>query len=74
VCAKGAANGPQTTLQGKEGHLIIVMNDWEQLQTNAMLLKLVKALLVFLELDLQSHEKAVWKNGPCYLRLFCYGI
>jgi len=28
-CAKGAVGGLQTTLQGKAGHLITVMDDWE---------------------------------------------
>jgi len=27
--AKGAINGLQITLQGKAGHLITVINDWE---------------------------------------------
>jgi len=30
---------PKTTLQGKAGHLITAMDDWEQLHTNATLLK-----------------------------------
>jgi len=36
--AKEAFSGPQTTLQGKEGRLITVMDDWGQLHTNATLL------------------------------------
>jgi len=40
--AKGAVNGPQTTLQGKAGHLIAVMDNWEQFHTNATLLKPTK--------------------------------
>jgi len=41
LCAKEAGD-PQTILQGKAGHLITVMDDWEQLNTNATLLKLAK--------------------------------
>jgi len=37
LCAKGAVSDSQTTLQGKEGRLITVMEDWEQLLTNATL-------------------------------------
>jgi len=40
--AKGAVNDLQTTLQGKAGHLITVMDDWEQFHTNATLLKSTK--------------------------------
>jgi len=29
LCAEGAINGPQTILQGKAGHLITVMDEWE---------------------------------------------
>jgi len=65
-CAKGAINGLQTTLQGKAGCPITVMDDWEQFHTNATLLKpanhchsLIRAL--------QGHEKAVWKSRPGYL-------
>jgi len=32
---KEAVSGPQTTLQGEVGHLITVMDDWEQFHTNA---------------------------------------
>jgi len=42
LCAKRAANGSQTTLKAKEGHLMTVMDDWEQLHTNATLLKPAK--------------------------------
>jgi len=42
LCAKEAVNGPQTTLQGKAGHSITVMDDWEQIHTNATLLKPAK--------------------------------
>jgi len=40
--AKGAINGLQTTLQGKAGCLITVMDNWEQFHTNATLLKPAK--------------------------------
>jgi len=40
--AKGAVNGLHTTLQGKAGLLITVMDDWEQSHTNATLLKPAK--------------------------------
>jgi len=39
LCAKEAIRGSQTTLQGKAGCLITVIDDWEQLHTNATLLK-----------------------------------
>jgi len=41
-CTKGAVNGLQTTLQGKVGLPITVMDNWEQPYTNATLLKPTK--------------------------------
>jgi len=41
-CAKGAVNDLQTTLQGKAGHPITVMDDWEQSHTKATLSKPAK--------------------------------
>jgi len=42
-CVSGELlHGPQTTLQGKAGCLIAVMNDWEQLHSNTTLLKPIK--------------------------------
>jgi len=49
-CAKGATNGLQTTLQGKAGLLITVMDDWEQPHTNATLIKPAKHCYSVLEL------------------------
>jgi len=46
-CAKGTANGFQTTLQGKAGCPITVMDDWEQFHTNANLLKPTKHLSIY---------------------------
>jgi len=57
-CAKGAANGLQTTLQGKAGRPIMVMHDWEQFHTNATLLKPAKHCHSLIR-ALQGHEKAV---------------
>jgi len=66
-CAKVAIHGPQTTLQGKAGHLVIVMaDDWEQLHTNATLLKPAKHCHSLFR-ALRGHEKAVWINRPGYL-------
>jgi len=48
-CNKRAVNGLQTTLQGKAGLPITVMDDWEQPHTNATLLKPAKHFTVFLE-------------------------
>jgi len=41
-CAKGAINCHQTTLQGKVGHPITVMDDWERFHTDATLLEPTK--------------------------------
>jgi len=57
-CAKGAINGLQTTLQGKAGRLITVMDNWEQPHTNATLLKPAKHCYSVFR-ALQGHEKAV---------------
>jgi len=65
-CAKGAINGLQTTLQGKAGHLITVMDDWEQFHTNATLLKPAKYCHSLIR-ALQSHEKDIWKRRLGYL-------
>jgi len=42
LCIKEAVNGRQTTLQGKAGRLITVMDNWVQLHTIATLLKPAK--------------------------------
>jgi len=68
LCAKGAVNGPQTTLQSKAGHLITVIDDWVQYHTNAILLKHTKHCHSLFRV-LQSHEKAIWKSRPDYLWL-----
>jgi len=65
-CAKGAVNGLQTTLQGKAGCLITIMDDWEQFHTNATLLKPTKHCHSLIR-ALQGHEKAVWKSRLGYL-------
>jgi len=65
-CAEGAVNGLQTTLQGKAGRLIMVIDDWEQFHINATLLKLAKHCHSLIR-ALQGHEKAVWKSRPGYL-------
>jgi len=54
------------TLQGKAGHLITVMNDWEQFHTNAILLKSAKHCHSPIR-ALQGHEIAIWKSRPGYL-------
>jgi len=59
--AKEAINGSQTTLQGKEGRLIIVMDDWGKLHTNATLLKPAKHYYSLFR-AIQGHEKAVWEK------------
>ena len=65
-CAKGAINGLHTTLHGKAGRLITVMDDWEQFHTNATLLKPAKHCHSLIR-ALQGHEKAIWKSSPDYL-------
>jgi len=69
-CAKGAVNGLQTTLQGKAGRLITVVDDWEQFHTLLNPAKPCHSLIR----ALQGHEKAVWKSRPGYLWLFCCGV
>jgi len=61
MCLKEVVNGPQTTLQRKEGHLITVMGDWEQLHTNTTLLKSTKHYHSLFR-AIQGHEKAIWKS------------
>jgi len=58
--------GLQTTLQGKAGHLVTIMDDLEQLHTNAPLLKLVKHCHSLFRAP-QGHEKAIWKSRPGYV-------
>ena len=65
-CAKGAINGLKTTLQGKAGHPIMVMDDWEQFHTNPTLLKSAKHCHSLIR-ALQCHEKAIRKSRPGYL-------
>jgi len=69
--AKKAVNGPQTTLQGKEGCLIIVMDDWGQFHTNATLLKFTKHYHGLFRV-IQGHEKPSGKSRPGYL--FCSAV
>jgi len=66
LCAKGAVNGLQTTLQGKACRLITVMDDWEQFYTNANLLKPAMHRHSLMRVR-QGHEKAIWKSRPGYL-------
>jgi len=66
VVVPKAVNGLQTTLQGKAGHLITVMDDWEQFHTNATFLKPAKHCHHLIR-ALQCHQKAVWKSRPGYL-------
>jgi len=68
LCTKEAVTGPQTTLQGKAGSLITVMDDWVQLYTIATLLKLAKHCHRLFR-AIQGDEKAIWKSIPGYL--FC---
>jgi len=65
-CAKGTVHGLQTTLQGKAGRLIRVMDDWEQFHTNATLLNPSKHFHSLIR-ALQGHKKAIWKSRPSYL-------
>jgi len=69
-CPKGAVIGLQTTLQGKAGHPITVMDDWEQPHTNATLLKPTKHCYSFFR-PLQGHEKVIWKSRP---GSYCHSI
>jgi len=72
-CAKGAPNGLQTTIQTKVGQLITVMDNWEQFNTNATLLKPAKHCHNLIR-ALQGHEKVAWKSRLGYLQLFCCGV
>jgi len=56
----------ETTLKGKAGHLVTVMDNWEQFHTNATLLKPAKHCPSLFR-ALQGHEKAIWKSRPGYL-------
>jgi len=76
LCAKEAVRLCQcfqTTLQGKEGRLILVMDNWEQLHTNATLLKPAKHYHGLFR-AIQGHEKAIWKSRPGSPWLFCCGV
>jgi len=73
LCAKEAVNGPQTTLQGKEGHLVTVMDDWRQLHTNATLFKPAPSITSLFR-AIQGHEKAVWEKQTWLSILFCRGV
>jgi len=62
-CAKGAVNGLQITLQSKAGHLITVMDNWEQFYTNATLLKPTKhchSLSELYRVMKKPSEKQTW--------------
>jgi len=73
-CAKGAINGLQTTIQGKAGLLIKVMDDRVGAASHQCnLIKAHQALLQCFRV-LQCHEKAVWKSRPGYLLLFYCGV
>jgi len=72
-CTKRAVNGVQTTLQGKTGLPITVMDDWEQPHNNATLLQPTKHCYSVFR-ALQGHEKAICKSRPSYLLLFYCGV
>jgi len=65
-CAKAAVNGLQTTLQGKTGRPIMIMDNWELFHTNATLLKPAKHCHSIIR-ALQGHVKVVWKSRHGYL-------
>jgi len=73
LCAKEAINDPKTTLQGKEGCLVTVMDDWGQLHTNATSLKPSKHYHSLFR-DIQGHEKAIWEKQTWLSILFCCGV
>jgi len=56
----------QTTLNGKAGCSITVMEDWQQFHPDATLLKPTKHCHSLIR-ALQGHEKAIWKSIPGYL-------
>jgi len=60
----------QTTLQGKAGCLITIMDNWEQFHTNTTLLKPTKHCHSLIR-DIQGHEKAVWKAD---LAIYSYSV
>jgi len=67
------SHGPQTTLQGKAGSLVAVMDDGEQPHSYATLLKSPKHCHSLFR-ALQGHEKAIWKSRSGYLLLFCCSV
>jgi len=73
LCAKEAVNGPQTMLQGKEGCMITVMDDWGQLHINATLLKPTKHYHSHFR-AIQGHEKVIWEKQTWLSILFCCGV
>jgi len=73
LCAKEALISPQTTLQGKEGRLITVMDDWGQLHTNVTLLKPTKYYYSLFR-AMQGHEKAIWERQTWLFILFYCGV
>jgi len=73
LCAKEAVNGPQTTLKGKEGRLITVMDDCGELHTNATLIRPDKHYHSLFR-AIQGHEKAVWGKQTWLSILFCCGV
>ena len=72
LCAKRAVNGPQTTLEGKAGYLITVMDDWDQLHTNSY--HLIKAHQT-LPQSFQS-STGPWKkpSGKAGLAIYGYSV
>jgi len=69
-CAKGAVDGLQTTLQGKAGLLITVMDNWEHPHTIATLLNPPSIATVLLEL--YSAMKKL--SGKADLAVYSYSI
>jgi len=66
--------GLQTTLQSKAGHLVTVMDDWEQLNTNANLLKPTKHCHSLFR-ALQGHKRPSGKTDLAfYSYVFCCGV
>jgi len=63
---KEPSHGSQTTLQDKAGHLVTVMDDWKQLDTNATLLYTTKHCHSLFK-TMQGHEKQSGKSRPGYL-------
>jgi len=67
---KELSHGPQTTLQGKENRPVTVMDNWEQLHTNATLLKPAKHCYRLFR-ALQGHKKL---SGKAYLAAYSYFV